>query len=208
MAYQLNINIDQAGLSSLYSAGQVVALIGAATSPQMNESFSDEIWVTFQPLEKNIVVWNDSYYIYATTDPTAWPMVMNAQTADPAQPGWLYTFADGFFQGAAPATQNTAYNIANGMQDSAMYFGLARDAAVNDGTPVLAALCSMQVASGKQASLSPSGDISIYVVTAPGTPGPSTSGPALTIAFSSENPTVTVEFDDTTNAFAVVPAGS
>jgi hypothetical protein len=94
MEYQLNIAIDAAGVQTIISAGQVVALSSplpdGITTPTV-------LWVAFSPNEQNTVTWENSCGIYVTTAPLdpGSTLTVASQTDETAEPGWTYVFEDG-----------------------------------------------------------------------------------------------------------------
>jgi predicted oxidoreductase len=102
------IQIDSAGLSEIYDAGQTVTLarqvnqiVDAVASARGSADASQLIvaWLAFAPLETNTIGWSEQYYCFATTTSLTMGEVleMNSQSAASMQPGSVYTFDQGQF---------------------------------------------------------------------------------------------------------------
>jgi hypothetical protein len=200
MQYQIEVNIDQQGLQSIYGANQFVTLvksIGSTPSATMPVA-----WLAFQPLESNTVTWVENYSLYATTTvlQSGASIVMTSQTEGPAQVGWNYTFQNGALTGVAGGAQGS-FNLSNQMQGN-FNFGLAQQATVNNVT-TFAPLNAVPVLYNEQASFTPQEEISIFLsaYSNNGSVISSIAGNALAITLSSAQPSATLGFNDSNNTF-------
>jgi hypothetical protein len=134
----LEIQINSAGLSEIYNAGQTVTLarqvdqvVDAVTSFPIEAGQFVVAWLAFAPLQNNTVSWAEEYYCFATTTPLIMAEVieMNSQSGAAMQVGSVYAFTQGQFV-AYPSSGNS-YVVYNAM--AASYgLGLAQQATVNN----------------------------------------------------------------------------
>ncbi|WP_437962987.1 hypothetical protein WME76_48155 (plasmid) [Sorangium sp. So ce119] len=206
MTYQINIDIDDAGLQNIYKSGQAVTLVKSVVSNPVSTGNLPVAWIEFQPLETNQITWVENYYAYATTTviQAGATIVMTSQTAAPVQPGYLYTFAQGQFTSASGS--GGTYNVVNG-QVNGFNFGLAQQATVNN-TATLAPLNSVPVLFNEEVSFTPIETVSIFLSSYinNGVVISQIAGAALTVQLTSQSPTATVGFNDATNEFYLIPS--
>lgn len=209
MTSSLEIQIDSAGLSEIYSVSQSVTLalkigqiVNAVASPTASAGGADQLivaWLAFTPSQTNTVSWDEQYYCFATATPLAMGEVieMNSQSAAPMQPGAVYSFANGQFASSYPGYGN-AYVVYNAMADT-YGFGLAQQATVNDA-PAFAPTSVVPVLSNEAAYFTPADQISIFLSSASnnGTLIPPPIN-ALTIAVGANG--AVVGFNDQTHSF-------
>jgi hypothetical protein len=207
MQYQLNINIDNAGLNQIYNAGQAVTLVKSVVANPLGSGNLPIAWVTFQPLEVNLVSWIENYNIYATTTSlvAGATIVQTSVTGAPVLTGWMYTFAEGQFTGAVGGSAST-YNMTN-EQQGMFNFGLSQQALVN-GTQVMAPLNAIPVLNNEQATFTPEESVSIFLSTSTnnGVVLSQVAGNALPVTLTSQNPTANIGFTDSTNSFYLLAA--
>jgi hypothetical protein len=203
MQYQVNLSIDNAGLQSIYAAGQSVTFVKSVVSNPVAGGNLPIAWLTFQPFQSNQVIWIENYSLYASTTmlQSGATINMTSTTMGPAQLGWLYSFQNGIFTGqsGSGSTFNTA-NQAN--SPSILNFGLAQTANVN-GVSVTAPLNAVPVLYNQQATFTPLEQISIFLSSYQnnGVVISQVAGNALNVTLSSQNPTANVGFNDATNSF-------
>lgn len=212
MPFQINIAIDENGLNTITNANQSVTLVQSVVSAAETLAVAPPAvvaWLAFQPLENNQIVWSASYYLYATTTALQTNAVIefNSQTAAAAQPGWIYTFTQGQFNGSAGT--GSSYNLSNQTQGSAFGFGLAVSATVN-GTTAFAPLNAAPVLYNEEAFFTPQDIVSIFLSSAGanGTVLPQLPANALNVTLSSQSPTADVGFNDATNLFYLLSGDS
>jgi hypothetical protein len=159
-------------------------------------------WRTFQPVQKNIVTWNDNYGIYATTTELA-PgnrIIMNTVTDVPVQIEWTYTFEKGQFSAASNGTANvfTVANQMNGM----FSFGLAQQSVANNVTAITP-LSAISALFNQEIFISPPGEIFIFLssVECSGTILYEISSNALAVPLSNDGATIMVGFNNQNNTF-------
>ncbi len=205
--YSLNINIDPAGLSAIFSANQLVTLVkSVGSTPSAAGSVA---WVSFHPFENNIVSWNENYLIYGTTTSlqSGAQIVMTSQTATPVQTGFTYTFEQGQFTGG-PGGQSGSFNVVNNLMNG-INFGLAQTAIVN-GLSTLAPLNAVPVNIDETASFTPIETVSIFLSSFEnnGVVISQVAGNALAVELTSASPSASIGFKDATNTFFLGGSGS
>lgn len=201
-AYQLNINIDQTGVSNINSSSQFVTIVKSVTSSLVGGNLP-VAWLTFSPLETNVVSWVENYSLYATTQQLSAgaTITMTSQSAGTVQSGWVYTFQNGIFSGASGT--GSTYNLSNEMSNYSFTFGLAQQASLNGGAPMLAPLNAVGVPYNEQASFTPIESLSIYLSSFSnnGVVISQVAGNALPVTLSSQSPSATIGFNDSNNTF-------
>lgn len=197
--YQLTIDIDNAGLTKIYNAGQYVTLVKSVVT---STTESQVAWVSFQPLQTNVVTWVENYYLYSTTTSlqSGATITMTSTSSTPVQEGWMYTFAQGQFSGVSGA--GSTFNVNNQMNNASYNFGLAQQASVNNVT-TFAPLNAVSVLFNQTASFTPQEIISVYLSSYSnnGTVISSVAGNACTVTLSSTSPSASLGFNDSTNTF-------
>jgi hypothetical protein len=203
MQYQINIDIDDAGLQKIYQAGQKVTLVKSVISNPVESGNLPIAWLAFQPLESNNVSWIENYYMYASTTvlQSGATIQMTSQTGAPVQTGWLYTFASGMFTGAQGGGADT-FNLSNQMSNYNYGFGLAQYATVNN-TQTFAPLNAMPVLYNEDATFTPIETVSIFLSSYDnnGVVISQVASNALTVQLTSQNPVANVGFNDSNNTF-------
>jgi hypothetical protein len=209
--FTLNINIDGPGLKDIAGSGQRVTLTKKPRSfvelkergAHANQNSVIVAWQAFQPFEFNVVTWDESYSLYATTTPldTGNIIALNAVTDAPAIPGFIYAFTGGPPNGS-PGEGNT-FNLSNQMSSGSFSFGLAQIATVNDSPSEWVPLNASPMLFNETAEFTPTDTVYIFLSScgSNGTVIPEVPEKALAITLSSANPTATVTFDDANNAF-------
>jgi hypothetical protein len=203
MQYQVNINIDNAGLQAIYAAGQSVTFVKSVVSNPVATGNLPIAWLTFQPFQSNQVIWIENYSIYASTTIVQSGAVINmtSVTAGSAQLGWLYAFQNGIFTGQSGS--GSTFNVSDQVSaPSPLQFGLAQTANVN-GVSVTAPLNAVPVLYNQQATFTPQEQISIFLSSYQnnGVVISQVAGNALNVTLSSQNPIANVGFNDATNSF-------
>ena len=202
MQYQLIIDIDDAGLTNIYKAGQSVTIVKSVVANPLSSGNLPIAWVSFQPFETNSVTWVENYNIYATTTQliSGATIMQTSVTAAPVQTGWTYTFAQGSFTGAQGGGSAT-YNMNN--QQNGMYsFGLSQQAVINN-MPVMAPLNAIPVMYNEGATFTPEETVSIFLSNTSnnGVVLSQVSSNALTVTLTSQTPTASIGFNDSNNTF-------
>ncbi len=202
MQYQLNIAIDNAGLTNIYNAGQAITIVKSVVSNPTSQGNLPIAWVSFQPLEENTVTWIENYNIYGTTTQlnAGATIVQTSVTGAPVQTGWIYTFAQGQFTGAQGGS-TTTYNMNN--QQGGMYnFGLSQQAIVNNVT-VMAPLSAIPVLTNEGATFTPEETVSVFLSNSVnnGVVLSQVASNALVVQLSSQNATANIGFNDSNNTF-------
>lgn len=205
MQYQINLDIDDAGLKAIYDSGQSVTLVKSVVGNPLVTGNLPIAWLSFQPLEENQIVWTENYYAYATTTSLQAGAVisMTSQSPGPMQAGWLYTFEDGQFA-SAPGGAAGTLNVFNDMQSNNFNFGLAQQATINN-VATSAPLNSQPVLYNESASFTPIETLSIFLSSYSnnGVVLTQVASNALVLSLTSQNPTINVGFNDANNTFYV-----
>ena len=203
MQYGLDIDIDDAGLKAIQESGQAVTIVKSVVSSALATGNLPVAWLQFQPMETSSVTWSEDYYAYATTTAlqAGAQIIRTSHTAGTVQPGWTYTLGDdGVFQGAGGGAPNT-FSTYNDHGD-ALGFGLAQSAMVN-GVPVLSPLNVNLLLNEETATFTPIETISVYLsaFVNNGVVISQVAGNALVVTLTSQAPTATLGFNDTSNSF-------
>jgi hypothetical protein len=203
----LEIQIDSAGLSEIYGAGQSITLalkvgqiVDAVASPKASAGGAGQLivaWLAFAPLETN-VSWSEQYYCFATATPLTIGEVikMNSQGAAPMQPGSVCTFANGQFS-SHPGSGST-YVIYNATAGS-YGFGLAQQATVDD-VPVFAPTSAVPVLFNEAGYFTPGNQVSIFLSSASNN-GTLIPPPINALALAVDTARAVVAFNDQTHSF-------
>ena len=203
MNYQLNISIDQTGLSNIYKAAQYVTIVKSVTTNPLASGNLPVAWITFSPWSTNNISWYETYSIYAsnTSMQAGATISLTTQTTPGIQLGWTYTLQSGFFTGAPGSTPT--FNAANQQQGSTMStFGLAQPAIVN-GANVLAPLNATTVMYNQTASFTPIENVSVFLSSYSnnGVVIAQVASNALAVQLTSQSPVANIGFNDATNTF-------
>lgn len=203
MEYQINIDIDQKGLSNIYGANQAIGLVKSVVTTPLSDGNLPVSWLEFQPLGTNKIQWTQNYYFYASTTvlKAGAKIIMSSQTSVPIQAGWTYTFEAGQFQGQSG--EGKTYNLDNQMNNQPHYnFGLAQQANVNN-VSTFAPLNAIPILFNQDGTFTPREQISIFLVryVDNGSVISQVAGNALTVELTSQDPIANVGFDSNTNTF-------
>ena len=203
MKYSLNISIDSTAVKTINQSGQRVTLVKSKKSGAL-------AWVTFKPMENNLVTWEENYLIYATTTALQEGAVLNleSQTDQAVQTGSVYTLKDGVFtkgDGGAPGVFTAMNQDADGES-----FGLAQTAIIH-GKPVLAPLNAIPVNHNQHVTFEPIETVSIYLsdIQDNGVVISDVTSDSLAVELTSETPNAKIGFNDASNTFflqALTPA--
>lgn len=203
MQYQLNIEIDNTGLDTIYGAGLAVTLVKSVIAAPLVSGNLPIAWIEFHPFETNVVTWVENYYAYATTTvlQSGATLAMTSQTATPVQDGWTYTFANGQFT-AAQGGGNGVYTVENAVAGSSFNFGLAQQATVNN-VATLAPLNAQPLPYNMEASFTPEETVSIFLSSYVnnGVVISQVASNALTVTLTSQSPTASIGYNDAKNSF-------
>jgi len=199
--YQLSIDIDQAGLSAIYTSGQRVTLVKSVTSFPGSTGNLPVAWISFNPMEGNLITWTENYSVYATTTQIAGGAQIVMSSSTPAQEGIMYALENGAFSNIAGGAPSV-YNVKNMMEPGNFNFGLAQDVEIN-GVPVSAPVSASPVLYNETATFTPIETISVFLTsyTNNGVVITQVASNACTIILTSQNPTASLTFQDSTNTF-------
>jgi hypothetical protein len=211
--YQLDINIDADGVSSIVGANQAVTIVKCVTPFVMtagvsktttNQVYLPVAWLEFQPFETNTVMWTESYEVYASPPVLTAPGTIQQLSSTPqqAQLGWIYTFQNNTFTGAQGGGGDAAtYNLTNA-QVTTFSFGLSQQAVVNGQSTTFVPLNAVPVMHNQQATFSPGKTVYIFLSTNLGNGVVISAVPdqALKVTLTPQTP-VAIGFNDATNTF-------
>lgn len=198
--YQLNFTIDAAGVSQINQSGQLVTIV-KSVSPA-GTGGTTVAWLAFAPLEQDIVTWDESYFIYATTTEieSGATITMTSVTADAVVFDQVYTLESGAFSGAPGGTSDTY--VAQNSNGGTLSFGLSQQANVN-GTTVTAPINAIPVLNNETVSFTPEVTVTIFLsnVTNNGVVISDVYSTPLTVTLTSTAPAANIGFIDENNTF-------
>jgi len=198
MQYQLNIVIDDTGLSYIYSSGQSVALVRTVTITPAFADIPTIVWVAFSPFEQNRVVWDDGYSLYFSK--TTGQIEQITSTSYPAQTGIIYVFQNTGAISTVPSSGN-AYIAENQVSDADNnLFGMQQPGLVNN-IALTSKVNATPINYQQQLAFAPTDTLSIFISPDAQTGAPIAGIPdnALTVTLS--DGLATVAFDNNTNTF-------
>lgn len=105
--YSLEIQFDDTGLKTLELADQYVTLIKSVGRGR------PVTWVSFRPMQNNLVTWTEEYSVYASTTQIQDGARIFTQSTRPAVGGHTYTLRGGRFGDGSPGLAATEYGVAN-----------------------------------------------------------------------------------------------
>ena len=199
--YQLNFNIDDAGLQKINNAGQYLTIVKSATGSK--PAHGDPVaWLAFAPMGTDLVSWTENDYLYSTQTliESGATIIMSSTTPQPLQEGSLYTFNSNYTFATTPNGSKGVFDLNNQAQD--LVFGLAQKAVVNQ-VSTLSPLNAISVLYGEQASFEPEETLSIFLSSYDnnGCVISQVASNALVVTLTSVNPTANIGFDDANNVF-------
>ncbi|GHJ43636.1 hypothetical protein Cs7R123_09780 [Catellatospora sp. TT07R-123] len=106
--YQLSIDFDSDGLTTLQAADQFVTIV--KTIPR-SKSLS---WITFSPMRSNTITWTESYSVYASTTQIQEGALIETMSTQAAAAGSTYELFGGQFGLAAASADPNTYSVING----------------------------------------------------------------------------------------------
>lgn len=141
--YQLNISFSDEALSTIYKAGQKLAI----TKTVEGDGGKPVIWVSTLPFESNSIQWENNYELYASRQEAMHGATISKLSETEGRTNLAFDFKDGTFQNAQPNKMvgDNEYGIHNAMNAyPSMTYGLAEAVNVNGelqmGKPINAIL--------------------------------------------------------------------
>lgn len=141
--YQLNISFSDEALSTIYAAGQKLAI----TKTVEGDGGKPVIWVSTLPFESNSIIWENNYELYASRQEAMHGATISKLSETEGRTNLAFDFKDGTFQNAQPNKMvgDNEYGIHNVMNAyPSMTYGLAEAVSVNGemqmGKPINAIL--------------------------------------------------------------------
>lgn len=104
----LTIQVDQTGLLVLAAAGQRIALVKSAADQQC-----PVVWQAVHPAEQNVVSWDGSYQVYASTTALVPGGSLRVMAATAATGGYTYPFTGGQFGAGASGLPSRQVGLRN-----------------------------------------------------------------------------------------------
>lgn len=128
--FNLDIQFDNAGLTTLQKAGQQVAIVKS-----VGPSSSPIVWVSFFPETDNNVQWTENYYVYGSNQQLKAGATILTTSHFQAVAGDRYPFSGGQFQPGSATLANNQYGVYNGDSNFPLLTaGLAQVAGGSGGT--------------------------------------------------------------------------
>ena len=205
MQFQLNIQIDSAGVTQIHQNAQFITIVKNVNSNPLATGNLQVAWLSISPFKTNQITWEQSYFMYATTTQLqAGARINLTSTTDAAvQLGPIYEFFSNLFHATTQGAPNT-YNLLNSGEQS-LTFGLAQEATVN-GTAVMSPLNATRVGNAQSATFTPIETVSIYLSSFSnnGVVISQVAGSALVVQLTSQKPVANIGFNNATNSFFLV----
>jgi hypothetical protein len=218
---RLTIEIDPAGVRVLAGAGQLVALVKSMTNPNYAV-----VWQVVTPAERSVVSWEGSYQVYASATALAWGAAPRPVATTAAAAGHTYALAEGrFTAGTAglPDAQVGLHNLADEIviDEVTMVTGGVAEVAEVNGEPSTGPLDAQRVRFGEiavtalieQVLVFPASGIEAGTLIDRGWFADSGVPPEVGIVLGAplavdltSITAQTIQYDDTTNAFAPAAA--
>ena len=132
MEYELVILFEKKDLSLINQAREKVVLVQAT-----DETNYRVVWAAFTPFERNLVTWNNQYFLYASTSLPTPEREILIVAEQKAQSQNIYTFnQDRIFSypEAEPSLNLSQYMVVNNLpyeEMPSLTFGLAQDCTIN-----------------------------------------------------------------------------
>jgi len=206
MPYQLNITFDTAQLQAIYAAKQNVTIAKIVTG---EEAFS---WVSFSPLEANVVTWADSdFFIYGAFSTGSQGTEINSIITQAVLPGQNYTLepTGTFSEPTAVPIGSDGFQVTNQYSAvSYLTFGLMQSVTINGANIANAPTNAQIVLLGQHAIFRPTSQLIIFMasdIPAGQSIDPSTEngaiGPSTTIIFTPAEETISIAYDSASGGF-------
>ncbi|TDH38183.1 hypothetical protein E2A64_03415 [Pseudohoeflea suaedae] len=201
--YELDISIDQAGLTALTQAGQSVTIV------KQSSGGKPTAWISFTPQMNNVITWTEQYSVYSSTTNAQAGATIRTSSVATAIGGSSYTLNNsGFFdKGISGRVGPTQYQIINADPDlmigttPMVTAGLLQGASVN-GKNVSAPLCAAGVLYNQTALFTPIETIMVFTSSYSdnGIVISQVAGNALTVEYTTNN-TAAIAYNDQNNQF-------
>lgn len=199
--YTLNLAVDDQGLKQISESGQKVTVVKSVGQG------NSVAWLLFEPLESNVITWEETYSVYASATNNQAGATIQTQSTKVASGGNTYTFENGSFSSGVAGLGPTDYGVDN--QDSAVVIdgspmitsGLYQGAVIN-GNNTAAPLNAVSVLFNETATFTPIETIKVFLSSYDnnGMVISSVAGDALTVTYT-DNTVASIAFNDATNTF-------
>ncbi len=159
-AYNLNVSINSQDVQEINSASQKIVIV-----KQVGGSSGQPVaWVSFSPFENNVVSWETSYGVYASSTEIQSGATINKTSAvNPATAEIVYPFENGTFGNPTSGdVSSNSYSISNKYSNQ-FTFGLAQSVTANGNKFEASPLNAVQVLSKQNATFTPIEKIAVFL---------------------------------------------
>jgi hypothetical protein len=202
-AYQLTIQFDSYGLKTINEADQLVTIVKSVSGGV------PVAWVSFQPMESNVVVWTETYSVYASTTEIQDGAQIITQLTQPAAAGNTYTLSGGQFDNGEPNLPPLEYGVVNNdpnfeVEEVQMITtGLYQEAIVN-GEPTASPLNAVNIPYRESGTFIPIETVQVFTSSYQNGMVSAVSSQALQVDLT-QQPIQTIHYSAATNEFLPGP---
>ncbi len=203
--YSLIIDFDSQSAEKINRSDQQVTIVKkVVTNPEKNMA-RDLVWVTFKPLEHNVVDWVEDYYLFATTKELidGATVTQQSNTPNPVQDTELYDFANGVFKvNFLEKMERGWFGVHNLQGEDQFSFGVSQATTVN-GVTQYAPLNAVPILNNEIVKFQVTEQLSIFLsgYRDNGTVVSSITSQALNTCLSTAQPSKQISFRGSDNTF-------
>jgi hypothetical protein len=203
--YSLNLTMNEAAVEAINGTGQFITIVKKVQSS--HRTAGDVAWLTFAATQTIQVSWQETYYLYATSQSLQAGAVINgtARTSNPALSGYRYVFnSNNLFVNPTPGLTQGTFNVKDLAGRNDWKFGLAQMATIGSAeTPVPVPLNVAQVLNNELVTFTPQATVSIFLQSFNnnGVVITEVMSEALTVTLPSTAPSANIGFDNSENTF-------
>lgn len=205
--FNLEIQFDSAGLTTLQEAGQQVAIVKNVSPNTSNQV----IWVSFAPELDNTVTWTETYYVYGSNTQIQAGATIHTLSTFQGTDGDTYPFSGGQFHPGTNDLGQNQYGVKNADSNfQLLTAGLAQAAGGTGGTGGnLSPLNATVVPFNDQGIYQPIEKVAVFAFASAnnGLVISSVSSNALTVDLTTE-PSQTIHYNSSNNTFSDGPLSS
>ncbi len=199
--YELDIAVDDTGLTQIAAAGQQVTIVKQVPGGEL------VAWILFTPLESNSITWTETYSVYASATNIEDGATIVTESTAPAAGGSTYSFESGQFAAEVPGISDSDYAVVDNDADivingvEMITSGLYQGAVVN-GNSSSSPLNAVPVLYNETATFTPIETIQIFLSSYDnnGMVISEVASDALTVTYTTDL-VQQIYFDDATNTF-------
>jgi hypothetical protein len=174
MSYTLTISIDSQSVQQIVAAGQYVTVAQSVQSYVQSAPFAKAFatvpgpalaiaWLTFSPYPTNTITWSPPYSLYASSAGLVNGVAIQPVATQSASESLSYPFQK-FVFGTPSAIDSPGYFVRN-LQGSAMTFGLALAATLNQVSQPLKPINASTVLNNQIAWFTPAASVAVFLST-------------------------------------------